>query len=337
LIYMAITITPRAHYSHVKVHQDDSVSFANLSQKAQLNCICNHTAKQRIAINGLDSPAPGCMFPLGPIGMFVNGEIMTSDTGEQLRFWAHHQLSGSYYYSQGILSHEQFDEIDWLSVHKTLKDLPWLFQLWAKKHVNNIAGTMTFSSHQDGRCKLCLSYQTCEETCQHVARCTEAGCILAFEQSSSEVERWLDNNNTQPDMQHLLLWYLRGGGMISCLDCATALKLPPIMQELAISQNKIGWDHFMMGMASRQFVKNQSAYLLRCNSSRPVSSWIVGLITQLLQVTHSLWIYRCVLVHDQTTGTLISDHKEELMSSWSWGRMDWRRWTGTCLNAILMS
>jgi hypothetical protein len=30
-------------------------------------------------------------------------------------------------------------------------------------------------------------------------------------------------------------------------------------------------------------------------------------------MTHSLRIYRCVLVHDWTTGTIISDHKEELM------------------------
>jgi hypothetical protein len=85
------------------------------------------------------------------------------------------------------------------------------------------------------------------------------------------------------------------------------------MQELAISQDTIGWEKIMMGMVSRQFVEVQSAYLLCCNSSLPASSWIEGLITQLLQVTHSLWIYRCVLVHDQTTGMLISDHKEELM------------------------
>jgi hypothetical protein len=85
------------------------------------------------------------------------------------------------------------------------------------------------------------------------------------------------------------------------------------MQALAISQDTIGWDHFMMGMVLRQFVKVQSAYFLHCNSLQLASSWIAGLITQLLQVTHSLWIYRCVLVHDQTTGMLISDHKEELM------------------------
>jgi hypothetical protein len=32
-----------------------------------------------------------------------------------------------------------------------------------------------------------------------------------------------------------------------------------------------------------------------------------------LQVTHCQWIYRCVLVHDRSTGTLVSAHKEELM------------------------
>ncbi len=39
----------------------------------------------------------------------------------------------------------------------------------------------------------------------------------------------------------------------------------------------------------------------------------MGLITQLLQVTHFQWIYRCVLVHDRATGTLVLAHKEELM------------------------
>ncbi len=74
------------YYSHVKAHQDKLVSFANLSQKAQLNCICNHTVKQQIAIDGLDSSALGHMFPLEPIGIFVRGEKMTSDTREQLPF-----------------------------------------------------------------------------------------------------------------------------------------------------------------------------------------------------------------------------------------------------------
>ncbi len=114
-------------------------------------------------------------------------------------------------------------------------------------------------------------------------------------------------------MHHLLLWYLDGRGSITCLESTTELELPPIMQELAISQDIIGWDRFMMGMVLRQFVNFQSANLLRCNTSQS-TSWIVGLITQLLQVTHSQWIYRCIIVHDRTTGMLtISAHKEDLL------------------------
>ena len=37
------------------------------------------------------------------------------------------------------------------------------------------------------------------------------------------------------------------------------------------------------------------------------------MITQLLQVTHTQWIYRCMLVHDRTTGTMITAHKADLL------------------------
>jgi hypothetical protein len=54
-----------------------------LSWKAQLNfnCICDHAAKQRITIDGIESDIPGRMFPLEPISLFVHREKMTSETG----------------------------------------------------------------------------------------------------------------------------------------------------------------------------------------------------------------------------------------------------------------
>jgi len=39
----------------------------------------------------------------------------------------------------------------------------------------------------------------------------------------------------------------------------------------------------------------------------------LNLITQLLQVTHTQWIYRCMLVHDRTAGVLITAHKADLL------------------------
>ncbi len=72
------------HYRHVRAHQDDTTSFKKLSRKAQLNCICDHAAKQRIAIDGAKGSTNGRMFPLEPIGMFVQGGKLTSDTGDML-------------------------------------------------------------------------------------------------------------------------------------------------------------------------------------------------------------------------------------------------------------
>jgi hypothetical protein len=307
------TLSFTIHYLHEKAHQDDSTSFINLSRKAQLNCICDHTTKQRIAINGPGNGTSGRMFPLEPIEMFSQGEKLTSNTGKLLQFWAHQQLARTYYHSKGIILHDQFDETDWWSLQKTLLSLTRLFQLWAAKHMNRIAGSMSFLLHQDGRCNLCPSCATCIKTCQHIAHCPEAGRALAFAQSMDELELWFSTNNTHPDMQSLLLRYNRGRGTVTCLECAISLELPPVMQNLARSQNIISWDLFMMGMLSKQMAVVQSIYLIQHHYSRPVSKWLSGLITQLLQVTHGQWIYRYVLVHDRSTGTLVSAHKEDLM------------------------
>ena len=42
-------------------------------------------------------------------------------------------------------------------------------------------------------------------------------------------------------MQSLLLRYTRGRGTVTCLECAIPLELPPVMQNLARSQDIIGW------------------------------------------------------------------------------------------------
>jgi hypothetical protein len=289
------------------------MSFNKLSRKPQLNCICNHTAKQRIAMDGMEGAIPGRMVPLKPIDLFVRGKKITSETGGRIRFWAQHQLARMFYNDRKILCHEQFDSVDWMSIHRTLHNLPRLFQVWAGKQVLSIAGTMSFLSHQEEQGPLCSSCLNCKETCKHVAKCQEVGRAQAFAWSASEVELWLTKNNAHPDLRSLLLCYLWGRGALSCYECATALNLPHIFQEFDESQDVIGWDNFVMGMVSSKLLPIQSDFFLPSKSSSCATRWISGLITQLLQVTHTQWIYQCILVHDHTTGMLISAHKEELL------------------------
>ncbi len=97
---------------HVKARQDNIASFDKLSQKAQLNCTCNHATKKRIAVSKMEGAILGRLFPLEPIGIFINGKKMKSKTGNQIQFWAHQQLARTFYQDQKILSHTQFDSID---------------------------------------------------------------------------------------------------------------------------------------------------------------------------------------------------------------------------------
>jgi hypothetical protein len=218
-------------------------------------------------------------------------------------------LAGTFYHDWKILSHDQFDSVDWISIHCTLHDLPQLFQVWATKHILGIAGTMKFLAHQDNRSSLCPSCQGCKK----VAPCPEARRTLAFAQSMLGVELWLDKNSTHPNLWLLLLQYFQGRGALLCSKCSTALNLPHIIQEFAESQDIIGWDNFVKGKVSSKLLPIQSDYLLNSKSSSCATRWITGLNTQLLQVTHTQWIYQCVLVRNCTAGTLISAHKEELL------------------------
>jgi hypothetical protein len=84
------------------------------------------------------------LFPLESVGVFVGTQKMTSDTGNNIRFWAQRQLAKKYYGHQKILTPTQFNCIDWVSVHRTLHTLPRLFQIWAAKQVLRVTGMMKF-------------------------------------------------------------------------------------------------------------------------------------------------------------------------------------------------
>ena len=66
-------------------------------------------------------------------------------------------------------------------------------------------------------------------------------------------------------------------------------------------------------MISPKLLDIQDSYLRVRGSAWSSEKWAMGLITQLLQVTHRQWIYRCVVVHDRTMGTLVNQHKAKLL------------------------
>jgi hypothetical protein len=161
------------------------------------------------------------------------------------------------------------------------------------------------------QCAPCLSCRSCEETCAHIACCPEAGHTEVFLQVVAELSKWMTENKTHPDLVSVISDYAQEQGETSCVKCAE--DLPLIVREFAIFQDKIGWGNFIVGMISTKLLCIQDSYLRVRGSAWSSERWAMGLIMQLLQVTHRQWIYRCTLLHDCTTGTLINQHKAKLL------------------------
>jgi hypothetical protein len=121
----------------------------------------------------------------------------------------------------------------------------------------------------------------------------------------------MSENVTRLDVKAVVSAYALGQAQVSCIACADGY--PAAIKVVAASQDEIGWDNFMMGMVSHKLFSLQESHLRLCAPHRSPDRWATGFVTQLLQVTHGQWIYRCLMVHDHTSGTLVNLHKSELL------------------------
>jgi hypothetical protein len=80
--------------------------------------------------------------------------------------------------------------------------------------------------------------------------------------------------------------------------------MSPRMRALARSQNKIGWRNFMEGCISTPFYFIQHYHLTLLGSYLNGADWTKSLISKLLLITHSQWIYRNFTLHDKLCGYL---------------------------------
>ena len=143
-------------YSHVKAHQDDTVKYKDLTRPAQLNVNTDSYAKQALWDLQATRPPTQQAFPLEPVCVFADSAKITADTGQAARFGAHRRLAMERFHQLDILHPVVFDKVDWEMVHKTLHEVPRLFQQWACKQVMGIAGTMEWDKTKVRMCPSCL-------------------------------------------------------------------------------------------------------------------------------------------------------------------------------------
>jgi hypothetical protein len=85
-----------------------------------------------------------------------------------------------------------------------------------------------------------------------------------------------------------------------------------MMHHIVESQDKIGWRRFTEGCISKEFHRRQTLSLLMTNNRLNGKDWTKQLISRLLQITLSQWIYI------ETSCTTIEQMDTSKIRQWQW-------------------
>jgi hypothetical protein len=299
-------------YEHVEAHQDEDKGYHELSREAQLNSCMDLEAKSELwKLVGLEVPAQQPL-PLEAVVVKIGKDKMTAGSEESIVYWCNKALARRTLQDAKVrwINEEQFDEVYWPACYAALNGTKRMFQIFACKQTFGIAGCNAnqayYTPGHDRRCPSC-GVET--ETCAHVLSCNEAGRVDVLHKSIDLLDQWLKDSGTEANLRKFMIRYAHGRGGRTMQEI---VGFQIQYRRLAASVDCIGWRRFMEGMISRELVELQKYALIESESRMSVDTWAKGLVIKLLEITHGQWLYRNVVVHDKTTGDLVSRRKEEI-------------------------
>jgi hypothetical protein len=294
-----------ATYHHVKSHMDDTLSWEQLSLEQQLNCDCDALAKASVtrALEQALEKAPqrAGLLPKEAVGLFVRQNKITSDPTNSLRYLLSKAEARRFLTTEQGWTAEQFDSVGWDWLHQVLASKPVMFRLWLSKQHSNFCAT----GLQMKRCKLsdddrCPSCWSCRERARHLCACPSDSRTQLFLDNVADLEGWLTlNNNTDSELAYWLIKYIHGRGKLKFTELG---QLSHDLSPAAVSQDKIGWRNMMEGRISKVFYGIQCRHLSNSHSRINGDDWMKGLITRLLHISHSQWLFRNFTLHDTQCG-----------------------------------
>ena len=132
-----------------------------------------------------------------------------------------------------------------------------------------------------------------------------------FVEDVNKLEEWLTtNNNTNSELAYWLPKYILYRGTNFFADMGL---MSPRMRAIAISQDTIGWRNFMEGRVSNKLYFTLHLHLSTSPSIINSNNWMKSLISKVLHITHSQWIFCNLSLHDQQRGHLCLNNRIEAL------------------------
>ena len=291
-------------FAHVSAHMDDLLSWDQLTQAEQLNCMCDSLAKAALNRGILEHYSDSHnMLPRELAAVIFSDGKATSDPAEQLRLELGRREAREFLTQEIGWTLEQFDLVAWKHLNDTLTTKPLAFRLWlAKQHSGFCATGMMMKRckvSNDDRCPSCWRRK---ERADHLCVCPNKAGASLLDESVRDLEQWMEkNDNTNAELAYWIPKYIRSRGRLKFCELGT-MSTP--MERIARDQDIIGWKNFMEGRVCQSIAQIQMEHLTKSSSRLNVDMWMRTFISKLLHTSHAQWILRNFMLHDSQSGYL---------------------------------
>jgi hypothetical protein len=243
------------------------------------------------------------------------GNKVTGNISTPLHFHASKELTRSYLGTptRDKWTNKRFEEVDWEHLDVALKNKADMYKIWQSKQTSGFCGTQVKVGMYSGEMTLDERCPNCgrRKTAAHLMLCPEEDRRRLLIDSVDKLCRWMEaDKKMDPELAYWIPKYIlmRGDKPFLALGYMSSK-----LKALAESQDKIGWRNFTKGHISIHFYEIQTFHLAMSSSFLNGTDWTKQFIAKILQITHSQWIYRNILLHDKCQGYLHHKRADKLM------------------------
>jgi hypothetical protein len=178
-------------------------------------------------------------------------------------------------------------------------------RVFASKHVSGMCGVGKFMARwtlrDNNLCPRCRQL----EDAPHVWVCKGCDSDTIWRQSLEKLEQWMNTVDTNPDIQHAILYYLQRWRDYMHETYEPTFHISILIQE----QESIGWRRFFEGWIHHGWHLLQSSHYKFLKSRRSGKRWVVALIKKQWEIAWDMWEHRNGILHEKENVVSLAEAK----------------------------